>query len=87
MGPSVSLTPPRRFVPRPVGLRNTVVFAIGVVMMALGAYVGAHPFVTHGQTVTESRLLDITLTLFFLLRGWMNVRTATGRPVFGGRGS
>ena len=68
---------------RPVGPRNSIVFAIGVVMMALGAYVGAHPIWARG-TVTESRLLDLTLTLFFLLRGWMNVRTSTGRPIFGG---
>ena len=71
-------------VARPVGPRNTIVFAIGAVMMALGTYVGAHPFFTHGATVTESRLLALMLTLFFLLRGWMNVRTSTGRPVFGG---
>ncbi len=51
-------------------------------MMALGAYIGAHPLWAGGRTVTESRLLDLTLTLFFLLRGWMNVRTATGRPLF-----
>ncbi len=70
--------------PHPVGPRNTIVFAIGVVMMALGAYVGAHPLWSHGQPVTESRFLDVTLTLFFLLRGWMNVRTSTGRPVLGG---
>lgn len=70
---------------RPVGPRNTIVFAIGVVMMALGAYVGAHPVWSRGGTVTESRLLDLALTLFFLLRGWMNIRTATGRPIFGSR--
>ena len=54
--------------PRPVGPRNTIVFAVGAVMMALGAYVGAHPLWSHGGTVTESRLLDLALTLFFLLR-------------------
>lgn len=72
------------FVARPVGPRNTIVFAIGVVMMALGAYIGAHPLWSGGRPVTESRLLDLTLTLFFLLRGWMNIRTSTGRPLFGG---
>ena len=69
---------------RPVGLRNTIVFAIGVVMMALGAYVVTHPLWSGGHTVTESRALDAMLALFFLVRGWMNVRSATGRPVFGG---
>lgn len=69
---------------RPVGLRNTIVFVIGVVMMALGAYVVAHPLWSGGHTVTEARTLDAMLALFFLVRGWMNVRTSTGRPVFGG---
>lgn len=72
---------------RPVGPRNTIVFVIGVVMMALGAYVVAHPLWSGGHTVTESRGLDAMLALFFLVRGWMNVRTSTGRPVFGGRRS
>lgn len=72
-------------VARPVGVRNTIVFVIGAVMMAMGAYVGAHPLWSHGHTVTESRALDLMLTLFFLLRGWMNVRSATGHPLFGRR--
>ncbi len=54
-------------------------------MMALGAYVVAHPLWSGGHTVTESRLLDAMLALFFLVRGWMNVRTSTGRPLFGVR--
>ncbi|GJG86912.1 hypothetical protein tb265_20930 [Gemmatimonadetes bacterium T265] len=70
--------------PRPVGPRNTIVFAIGAVMMALGAYVVAHPLWSGGHTVTEARTLDAMLALFFLVRGWMNVRSATGRPLFGG---
>jgi len=71
-------------VARPVGPRNTIVFVIGIVMMALGAYVVAHPLWSGGHTVTEARMLDAMLALFFLVRGWMNVRTATGHPVFGG---
>ena len=62
-----------------------IVFAIGVVMMALGAYLAAYPLWNGGHTRTESRMLDVMLTLFFLVRGWMNVRTATGRPLFGTR--
>lgn len=69
---------------RPVGPRNTIVFGIGVVMMALGAYVGARTFWLGAQPVGGSRLLSFAFTLFFLVRGWMNVRSATGRPVFGG---
>lgn len=70
---------------RPVGPRNTIVFAIGVVMMALGAYVVGHPLWSGGRPITDARLLDGMLALFFLVRGWMNVRTATGRPPFGAR--
>lgn len=69
--------------PAPVGARNTIVFAIGVIMMALGAYFGSYLWST-GATATGSRVFDIVLTVFFLLRGWMNVRSATGRPLFGG---
>ena len=52
---------------------------IGVVMFALGAFLALRPLFTHFATLTPSRWLDVTFAVLFLLRGWLNVKTALQR--------
>jgi hypothetical protein len=52
---------------------------MGIVLMALGAFIGVRPLFTHFAVLTGARWLDITFALVFLLRGWMNVKTAQRR--------
>jgi hypothetical protein len=52
---------------------------LGVLMLALGVFVSLRPLWTHGAAVTGARWLDVTFALLFMLRGWMNVRTAVRR--------
>lgn len=52
---------------------------LGVVMFALGAFLALRPLFTHYATFTGSRWLDMTFALLFLLRGWLNVKTALKR--------
>jgi hypothetical protein len=65
---------------------------LGLVMIAIGAYVAARPLWTP-LPVTGSRVLDMAFAALFLLRGFMNLRvirrTATPRfqgPNHGGPG-
>ena len=62
-----------------MSLRAKVVLAIGAVMMALGGYVALRPLWAGPRPLTASRWLDMAAAAFFLLRGWMNVRTALPR--------
>jgi len=52
---------------------------IGVVMFALGLFLALRPLFTHFATFTPSRWLDMTFAVLFLLRGWLNVKTALQR--------
>jgi hypothetical protein len=52
---------------------------LGVAMFMLGLFIALRPLVTHFATFTPSRWLDMTFALLFLLRGWLNVRTALRR--------
>ena len=52
---------------------------LGVALMALGAFVGARPLVTHWAVLTGARWLDVTFALVVIFRGWLNVRTALRR--------
>lgn len=54
--------------------------AIGLLMMVLGAIIGSRPLWAGPRPLTQSRWLDVAFALFFLVRGWMNVRSGTGRP-------
>ena len=54
-------------------------FWLGVVMLALGAYVALNPLWAHGVAITGSRWLDGTFAVVFLLRGAVNVRSARAR--------
>jgi hypothetical protein len=59
--------------------RDRVVLGIGLVMMALGSYISLRPLWAGPRPLSASRWLDVAFAAFFLLRGWMNVRTALGR--------
>ena len=56
--------------------RSRVVLAIGVVMFALGAYIALRPLWAGPRPLSASRWLDMAFAAFFMLRGWMNVRSA-----------
>ncbi len=60
----------------PLPRRNRVVLVIGLVMMALGAFVALRPLWAGRQPLTAARWLDVAFAAFFLLRGWLNVRVA-----------
>jgi hypothetical protein len=59
-----------------------VALGLGVVMMGLGAFVALRPLWAGPAPLSSSRWLDAAFAFFFLLRGWMNVRSAlrTARP-------
>ena len=52
---------------------------LGVVLMALGAFIGVRPVFTDWAVLTGARWLDITFALVFIFRGWLNVKTALRR--------
>jgi hypothetical protein len=56
--------------------RVRVTLALGVVMILLGAFVALRPLWAGPRPLSASRWLDAAFALFFLLRGWMNVRLA-----------
>ena len=53
-------------------------FVLGVVLMALGAFVAVRPLFTRAP-LTSARWLDVAFAGVFLLRGLLNVRTALRR--------
>ena len=59
--------------------RWVVGFILGVIMFVLGVYVGLRPLWTHNSVVTGARWLDMAFAAVFMLRGWLNVRTALRR--------
>ena len=56
-----------------------MVLAIGLVMMALGSYIALRPLWAGTRPLSSSRWLDLAFAAFFLLRGWMNVRSGIVR--------
>jgi hypothetical protein len=56
--------------------RGRIAMVLGVVMVALGAWLLVNAFVLRRPPVTGKPLLDAAFAFFFLLRGSMNVRTA-----------
>lgn len=59
--------------------RSVVKLVLGVVMFALGLFVAVRPLFTHNAVLTGARWLDLTFAVVFMLRGLMNVRSATRR--------
>jgi hypothetical protein len=54
---------------------------LGIVLVALGAFVALRPLFTHGAVLTGTRWLDVAFAAVFLLRGAFNVRSALRRRV------
>jgi uncharacterized membrane protein HdeD (DUF308 family) len=59
--------------------RWVITLVLGVIMFALGVYVGLRPLWTHNAVVTGARWLDMAFAVVFMLRGVLNVRTALQR--------
>jgi hypothetical protein len=57
-------------------VRRTIALVLGVVMIGLGAFLAVRPLLPGQRALTGSRWFDAAFALFFLLRGWMNVRSA-----------
>lgn len=55
-------------------MRSRIIIALGVIQLAVGAFVALRPFT--GGTLTNSRLLDMAFAAYFLIRGTMNIRNA-----------
>ena len=56
--------------------RYRVVLAIGIAMMALGAFIALRPFWAGPVPMSSSRWIDMAFAAFFLIRGLMNVQGA-----------
>ena len=56
--------------------RSRLTLGIGVVMLLLGAFVALRPLWAGPRPLSASRWLDAAFALFFMVRGWMNVRLA-----------
>jgi hypothetical protein len=56
-------------------VRSKIELGLGIIMLALGAFIGVRPLWTH-TTITGQRLLDAAFAVLFLVRGWMNVKRA-----------
>ena len=59
--------------------RSRLTLGIGVVMLLLGAFVALRPLWAGPRPLSASRWLDAAFALFFMVRGWMNVRPARRR--------
>ena len=59
--------------------RARVELGLGIVMMGLGAFVALRPLWAGPAPLSNSRWLDAAFAFFFLLRGWMNVRSGRRR--------
>lgn len=62
--------------------RGSIALVLGVVMVALGAWLLVSAFLLRRGPVTSSVWLDLAFALFFILRGGMNLRSGrrhTGR--------
>ena len=56
--------------------RYRVVLVVGLVMMALGAFIALRPFWAGPVPMSSSRWIDMAFAAFFLIRGLMNVQGA-----------
>jgi len=62
--------------------RGSIALVLGVIMVALGAWLLVSAFVLRRGPITSSVWLDLAFALFFILRGGMNLRSGrrhTGR--------
>lgn len=61
-------------------MRSRFLLALGAILIGIGVYLALRPLVGTGAPITSSRWLDMAFAVFFLIRGAMNVRTATRSP-------
>ena len=57
-------------------VRWTFSLVLGVIMIGIGAYLAVSPLLPTHWVRTGPRWFNLAFALFFLLRGWMNVRSA-----------
>ncbi len=57
-------------------MRSKFVLALGVIMVLLGAWVALRPLWRPHLPLTGATWLDMTFAFVFLLRGYMNIRSA-----------
>ncbi len=60
----------------PLSGRAKFVLGLGALMILLGVFIAIRPLIPPGKPITTSRLLDVAFAAFFIIRGWMNMRTA-----------
>ena len=73
----MSLPFPTRY---PTRVRSRFLLALGAILIVIGGYLAVRPLIGAGAPITSSRWLDMAFAVFFLIRGVMNVRTATRAP-------
>ena len=56
--------------------RATIVLVIGIIMVALGAYIALRLLWMGGAPLTGTRWLDLAFGAFFAFRGALNIRSA-----------
>lgn len=56
--------------------RVSIVLVIGVIMVALGAYIALRLLWMGGAPLTATRWLDFAFGAFFVFRGALNIRSA-----------
>ncbi|GAC1649421.1 MAG: hypothetical protein NVS4B3_06460 [Gemmatimonadaceae bacterium] len=61
-------------------MRRTLLSLLGLLLVALGAYVAVRPWLVPGPAVTGSRWLDVGFAVFFVVRGVMNLRASRRLP-------
>jgi len=54
-------------------------FVLGVLLLAIGAFVALRPLFTHFAVLTGARWLDVAFAVVFMLRGIVNMRAALRR--------
>ncbi len=60
--------------------RSRFIFALGIIMVLLGAYVALRPLWAPRRPLTGAVWLDAAFALVFLVRGLMNIRAARRAP-------
>jgi hypothetical protein len=59
--------------------RWVTTLVLGIAMFAIGLFVALRPLWTHNAVLTGARWLDWAFAIVFMLRGVINVRTASAR--------
>lgn len=60
-------------------MRWVTPLVLGAALFLLGAFIALRPLFTHFAVLTGTRWLDLVFAAVFMLRGWLNVKTALRR--------